>query len=58
MGRRGGEGGRECEVEGTASAKDLGWEIAKAKTGLWGLGEMFLDEVREEEGVWNFFSMT
>lgn len=50
--------GRECEIEGTASAKVLGWEPAKAKTGLWVLGEMFLDEVKEEEGFWNFFLMT
>lgn len=37
---------RECEVEDTTSAKVLGWELAKAKTGLWMLGEMFLDGVR------------
>lgn len=41
---------RECEVEGTASAKVLRWELTKAKTGLWELGKMFLDEVSQRGG--------
>ena len=32
--------GRKSQVEGTASAKALRWELTKAKIGQWRLGEI------------------
>lgn len=42
------DGGRECWVEGTASAMILTWELTKVKTKSQWEWEMFLDEVREK----------